>query len=190
MELFKNAKKPVVGSKVGQASHSQRSQIAQSPLKNPTPHRPSNDLLTTLRTSPRPEPTTISKHAFLRVAFLLSPLPQELLPQARCLPLRRRRQRREIIAPAQIRTGEEVVLRVVQLWPPGLDLRHPLRRVRATARPVLPRRVPDTQGQCDVITKPPRQPRCRRRSKCLRLSNQHFGLYYLVSSHPSPPGSW
>lgn len=60
-----------------------------------------------------------------------------------------------------------MVLRVVSLWPLGLDLRHPLRRVRAAPRPVLPRRVPDTQGPGHLVVRPNPQRR-RRRSNGLK----------------------
>lgn len=82
-----------------------------------------------------------------------------------------------------------MVLRMVQLWPLGLDVRHPLRRVRATPRPVLPRRVPDTQGPGDLVVRPGQQLR-RRRRMTLHSRINISGFYYMVSSHLPPDGSW
>lgn len=116
MEDLKLHQKPVLGFKVGQASRSQRSQSAQLFLKNPSYRKPSNDILVTTRSLLKSDLATASQHA-----FLLSSIPQQQLPQARCLP-RRRRPQWEFLSPVQICPGEEVVLRVVQLRALGLDL--------------------------------------------------------------------
>lgn len=75
-----------------------------------------------------------------------------------------------------------MVLRMVQLWPLGLDVRHPLPRVRATPRPVLPRRVPDAQGPGDLVVRPERPDSLE--------SIFLYGFYHLVLSHLAPDGSW
>lgn len=78
-----------------------------------------------------------------------------------------------------------MVLCMVQLRALGRDLRHPLRRVWAAARPVLPRRGEDAQGPGDLVVKSDQQ----LRNACLFRINIS-GFYYLVSSRLSPDSSW
>lgn len=108
MEDLKLQRKPVLEYKVVQASHSHRSQSAQLFLKNPISHTSSDDILVTIRNLLKPDLDTISQHA-----FLLSSPPQQQLPQARCLPRRRRPQWELLSQVHEICPGEEVVLRLV-----------------------------------------------------------------------------